>query len=100
MLGSNADTIAPQQPQNMDIQSFVHKSYSFNNKNLILKSNKCYCFHCLKSSESKEIIEYTSDNTAICPKCGIDSILPDILFLDENFINKLLREMSYKFFEE
>lgn len=59
----------------------AHK-YSSNNKPALLNDNKCGCFYCLKIFDPKEITEYlTTDNdcdrlgTAICPYCGIDSVI-------------------------
>ena len=34
------------------------------------------CFHCRRSGPVAEITEWTDDgDTALCPKCGIDSVL-------------------------
>jgi len=55
-------------------------------KKEIQKSKKCGCFHCLKffsPSKIKEWIEEPKDcprgfgHTAICPNCGIDSVIPE-----------------------
>jgi|LakMenE01Jun11ns_1017448.scaffolds.fasta_scaffold8329010_1 hypothetical protein len=51
---------------------------SLKNKELIEKSKKCGCYYCLKIFESKEIKKWTDEkNTAICPYCGIDSVVGD-----------------------
>ena len=56
-------------------------TYSYSNKQDILSSNKCGCFFCNKIFDSKLISEpYINDiggETAICPFCGVDSVLPD-----------------------
>ena len=53
-------------------------NYSANNKDLILKSTICYCFHCKRQVTPSEIVRYLEiENTAICPYCGVDSIIPD-----------------------
>lgn len=45
--------------------------YCTNNKKLISKANKCYCFFCMKEMKSEEIVDYLSvEETAICPYCG------------------------------
>lgn len=55
--------------------------YSFKNRTDVEQSSKVGCYWCLNVLESKEIIEYTDADkngvgqTAICPKCGSDSIL-------------------------
>ncbi len=54
---------------------------SFGNKALLMKSNKAACYHCLKIMDVIEIVSFIKEKsgkeTAVCPYCGIDSILPD-----------------------
>lgn len=53
-------------------------TYSTHNKSAVIVSQKCYCFYCLSHIDPKEIETYIDDGkTALCPKCGIDSILPN-----------------------
>lgn len=54
----------------------AHKLCS-NNKESLLKVNKCGCFYCLKIFNPTKIKEWIDDisGTAICPFCGIDSII-------------------------
>jgi hypothetical protein len=63
----------------------LHKK-SYNHRASILSSVKCGCFHCLAVFPKEEIQEWTDwseedqnqiGHTAICPKCGIDSIIGD-----------------------
>ena len=71
----------------------------------ILKSKICGCFYCLSifsPNEIKEWIEEPEDcprgpgKTAVCPKCGIDSVLPDTI---QYKINKeFLAKMQEEFF--
>lgn len=66
---------------------------SFKNKKELLSSENCGCFYCgafFSSKEIKEwIIESDNNETAICPKCDIDSVLSekypisDKIFLSE-----------------
>ena len=73
-----------------------HKG-SFKNKKELLDSKICGCFYCEKTFSKKEIIEWiveTDNNeTAMCPNCGIDSVLSekypisDKIFLSE--MNKI-----------
>ena len=56
--------------------------YSSSNQPQLSKGEKCGCFYCQKIFDSKEIIDYiTEDNdcdrggTAICPYCEIDSVI-------------------------
>lgn len=38
---------------------------------------ECRCFDCLQPLPTTEISEWIDENTtAICPRCGIDSVLP------------------------
>lgn len=58
--------------------------FSSGNKPALEKDELCGCFYCLKVFSPKEITEYLQydhipidkDGTALCPYCGIDSILP------------------------
>lgn len=55
----------------------AHK-FSINNRSTILKDKKCGCFYCIKIFPPKEITEWIEDkidDTAICPYCGIDSVI-------------------------
>jgi hypothetical protein len=56
-------------------------SHSIRNEESIRKSNLCGCFHCisiLAATDIKEMmVEKAGLRTAICPICGIDSVLGD-----------------------
>lgn len=54
----------------------AHK-YSSNHKNQLLLDEKCGCFYCLSIFSPDEILEWVRDysGTAICPYCGIDSVI-------------------------
>jgi hypothetical protein len=42
----------------------------------ILASESCGCFYCLKTFDPSEIQDWVDDEqTALCPKCGIDSVI-------------------------
>lgn len=67
-------------------------AYSANNRSLIAASYKCYCFYCKESMYRGAIEEYADDGqTALCPKCGIDAIIPDSIeeSVDENIIAEM-----------
>ena len=71
----------------------AHKA-SYENEGLLKKSKKCGCFCCGKIFDSSEIIEWAIDrngDTALCPYCGIDSVLPDSAGypLTEEFLMKM-----------
>lgn len=57
----------------------AHKA-SWANEILLKISVKCGCFSCGEIYDPAEIVEWVEDRdglTAICPYCGIDSVLPD-----------------------
>lgn len=51
--------------------------FSYNHKEQLQKDKKCGCFYCLTIFSPKEIVEWIDDalGTAICPYCGVDSII-------------------------
>ena len=51
--------------------------YCTNNKNSLRNDSVCRCFYCLKIFHPNEIEEYIqdADGTAVCPYCGIDSVI-------------------------
>lgn len=52
-------------------------TFSSNHRSELLKDHKCGCFSCLAIFNPEEISEWIDANndTAICPYCGIDSII-------------------------
>ena len=63
------------------------------NKTLLEQSASAGCFYCLRIFEPKEITEWINDKnglTAVCPYCGIDSVLPgEIAELSEDKLKKM-----------
>lgn len=56
----------------------IHKKCAYH-KQALLKSPLCGCFHCLRiyaPSEIKEWVARDDYQTAICPHCSIDAVLP------------------------
>ncbi|RLZ06376.1 hypothetical protein [Faecalibacter macacae] len=76
-------------------REFLLKSHdkSSSHKSEILNGKLCGCFYCEQTFSPQEILEWIEEpnggETAICPKCGIDSVLSsefpisDKEFLDE-----------------
>ena len=60
---------------NNDIIS-AHK-FCTNNKDSLQKDKVCGCFYCMKIFSPDEIVSFIEDksSTAICPYCGIDSVI-------------------------
>lgn len=52
------------------------------------RSESCGCFHCLAEYVPAEITRWIDDGTtALCPRCGIDSVLGDAeLVIDRAFL--------------
>lgn len=52
--------------------------YSRSHKSSIIQDKLCGCFYCLEIFPPEEIsdwVEDDNDKTALCPYCGIDSVL-------------------------
>jgi hypothetical protein len=53
-------------------------AHSSSHRAALLASTVCGCFYCLEVYSPSEITVWTDDEqTAICPKCGIDSVIGD-----------------------
>ena len=85
---------------------FLYKAHhfcSYNRGAIETMSTQCGCFHCLRTFESKDIKEWTDNNeTALCPYCGIDSVLgnKNPFCEDMDFsTGKFLKEMQVCWFE-
>jgi uncharacterized paraquat-inducible protein A len=60
-----------------DLLLRAHKA-SINHRSQIEASHLCGCFHCRKTFEPSKIDEWVDDEeTAMCPRCGIDSVIGD-----------------------
>jgi hypothetical protein len=58
----------------MDIK--LASEYSINNREQIKASEKAGCYCCLSIFSPKDINKYYDNGmTALCPKCGIDSVI-------------------------
>lgn len=71
ILGRNA-------ARNMAIEELIDAhSFSSNNREALMRDDICGCFYCIKIFSPHEINEWIEDSagTAVCPYCGIDSIL-------------------------
>ena len=59
-------------------------------------AEKCGCFYCLKTFPVTEIEEWIdNDQTALCPKCGIDSVIP----FGQDGDHELLKRMQQFWFD-
>jgi hypothetical protein len=58
-----------------DVRQEAHNHCRYHKPSL-MNDEKCGCFYCLKIFSPAEISEWWDDgNTAICPYCGIDSVI-------------------------
>ncbi len=74
----------------------IHK-LSLNNKKLLSELDSASCFYCLNSFPTADIKEWVDDEkTALCPICGIDSVIPNNLSLKVD--NDLLEIMHKHYF--
>lgn len=73
---------------------------SFQNKMKLINTGKCVCFYCGKRFNALEIEEWIQDkkgNTAICPYCNIDSVIPT--FIDgEEITDEIIHELYEYYF--
>lgn len=52
--------------------------FSIRHKSELINDGTCGCFYCMRTFSPKEIKDWVNDGedyTAICPYCGIDSII-------------------------
>lgn len=71
----------------------AHKKSS-SHKEKILSDKLCACFCCEKTFLPIEIIEWIEEpkggETAVCPKCGIDSVLgSEFPIQDKDFLDEM-----------
>ena len=66
-------------------------------RHLLKRSAQCGCFYCLRLFSPSEIEAWTDhEQTALCPHCCIDAVLPDVPLYVLNA--ELMREMHEAFF--
>lgn len=64
-----------------------------NHKIAVNKSELCGCFYCVKTFKPQEIKEWIDkEQTALCPFCHIDSVLPENQGYEIN--HSFLKEMN------
>jgi len=69
----------------------------FRNRSSLGKAANCGCFYCCKEFRFAEIAEWVDGGeTALCPYCGIDAVLP---FNTPAADPELLRAMHARWFE-
>lgn len=77
----------------------IHK-YCTNNHKSLSKAKKCGCFYCCTIFNPAEIVEWVEqDDSAVCPHCGIDSVIPESETGEYELTEELLKEMYKVWFE-
>ena len=63
-------------------EDYLHEAWkrSSEHREEVLSSDICGCFFCKKTFSPKEVYEWIDETnelgmTAMCPKCGIDSVI-------------------------
>jgi hypothetical protein len=76
---------------NFDIENFPQKSRR--NRAEIENHSTCSCYFCLRSFLKEEVIEWVDKGeTALCPHCGIDALIPGVVS------SELLTSAKIRFF--
>ncbi len=76
---------------------------SIYHRHAIEKSRRCGCFYCMKLFRPDHIGEWTdrhkphAEHTALCPHCGIDSVIGDGSGLDITEV--FLKDMNRHWFD-
>ena len=71
------ETIAAEQ-RNVDIELLAAHKCSIQHRRQIKASKFCGCFHCRKIFPRNKVKQWVdAGTTAICPMCGIDSVIGD-----------------------
>ena len=59
------------------MEDFVRKAPMYAMKNKENLTSRCGCYHCMELFGLQEIVQWTdAEQTAICPQCGVDAVLP------------------------
>jgi hypothetical protein len=70
---------------------------SFDNADSVQASQKCGCFFCEKIFPAVEVTRFMKEktgHTALCPYCGIDSVLGDAsgIEVSQDFLQRMHKE--------
>ena len=74
----------------------AHKA-SYANKRRLSVPQECGCYYCMKTFSSEDIEDWSVDQpdwTAVCPYCGIDSVIGenDGYPLTNDFLEEMYKE--------
>lgn len=72
---------------------------SFKNFESVKRSKKCGCFNCQEIFNADEVVDFVTERdgqkTALCPYCGIDSVIQDA---NVKITSELLEKMNTEWF--
>lgn len=55
----------------------ILRARSMNNRGALLDSKECGCFFCLKIFSPAQIQSWLNEETALCPYCNVDAVIPE-----------------------
>lgn len=66
----------------MDIEQACNMS--MRNREGVVAAKECGCYFCLRPFPATDVVAWTDQDemTALCPICGIDSVLPGVTDVD------------------
>lgn len=72
--------------------------YSSHHREEMLESKQCGCYSCQRIFSTDEIEDWTDNGeTAICPHCGTDAVIPNVAGIVKNS-PELLKALNEKYF--
>ena len=81
-------TMAMPDPITEHARSSVHRE-------VVLRAEAIGCFYCLRFSSPSEILDWVDEDdagvgrTALCPRCGIDAVVPVRDGIDGEFLRRM-----------
>ncbi|WP_147533310.1 cytoplasmic protein [Bacillus marasmi] len=79
----------------MEKQFETAHRFSSHHRKVLVKDKICGCFYCLKIFNPSEITDWCdNENTALCPYCGIDSVIGESsgFTITEQFLKGMHKE--------
>jgi hypothetical protein len=71
---------------------------SENNKVAIAYSSMCGCYYCNRTFKASDVKDYVGRrDRALCPLCGIDSVVPDETMPEATDVEWLAKQYEYWF---